>query len=140
MKKSLFLLFLLGILVTSGCKFTVNKDADSSSCADQKGTMPLVMNLTRKIKPEHVSAFRDSFEKCRVGTLQEPGCLNYVMYQSYIDSTEFLITETWANKGEHLKHMETEHLKIHIQEIKGMSEKSGGVSIYVCPHVNEAKL
>lgn len=139
MKKSLSLLFLLGILVTSGCNSTANKEADSGSCAGLKDTMPVVMNLNRKIKPEHVSAFRDSFEKCRVGTLQEPGCLNYVMYQSYLDSTEFFITETWANKGEHLKHMETEHLKIHIQEIKGMSEKSGGVSIYVCPHVNDVK-
>jgi quinol monooxygenase YgiN len=140
MKKSFYSLFLLGIiLVTSGCNSTSKEAGDANCCADQKQSLPVVMNLTRKIKPEFVSAFRDSFEKCRVGTLQEPGCLNYVMYQSYTDSTEFFITETWGNKGEHLKHMETEHLKIHLQEIKGMSDQSGGVSIYVCPHVNDVK-
>jgi quinol monooxygenase YgiN len=97
------------------------------------------MNLTRKVKPEQVAAFKASFEKCKEGTLQEPGCADYGMYQSYIDSTEFIIVETWMNKGEHLKHMETEHLKIHLEEIKDMSEpgfKAVNTTIYVCPGVN----
>lgn len=136
--KKLFLLFAVGVLVLSGCSFAINQETTSS--VDQKESMAYLMNLQRKIKPEFVSAFRNSFEKCRVETLKEPGCVNYVMYQSYTDSTEFFITETWKNKEAHTLHGETPHLKVHIEEIRGMSDpdfKANNTRVYICPHVNE---
>jgi quinol monooxygenase YgiN len=136
--KKLLLLFVVGICTLSACSPAANQE--NTSCVDQKESMVYLMNLQRKIKPEFVSAFRDSFEKCRVETLKEPGCVNYVMYQSYSDSTEFFITETWVNKEAHTLHGETPHLKVHIEDIRGMSDpdfKANNVRVYICPHVNE---
>jgi quinol monooxygenase YgiN len=101
--------------------------------------MKYAMNLYRKVLPEHLEAYKASFEKCRVETLKEPGCLTYGMYQSYNDSTEFLIFEVWANKAAHNEHGQTAHLKQHIEEIKGMSDpsfKADNVMVYICPNVN----
>ncbi len=137
--KKLFLFLSLGLFVLAGCNTPVAKDACGGCCKDSKDSMQVVLNIKRTILPEHVSAFKTSFEKCRESTLQEPGCLDYGMYQSYTDSTVFMIVETWANKGEHLKHMEFPHLKTHLEEIKGMgdtSAKGSFTEVYVCPMVN----
>ncbi|MDR0429523.1 MAG: antibiotic biosynthesis monooxygenase [Tannerellaceae bacterium] len=136
--KNIIASLICSLVILSGCS-TPGQKTETASCEADKASMKLVMNLTRKVKPEHVSAFKASFEKCKVETLNEPGCLDYGMYQSYTDSTEFIIVETWENKGEHLKHMETEHLKVHIQEIKDMGDpnfKAANTNIYVCPNVN----
>ena len=89
---------------------------------------------------ECVSALKESFLKCKESTLLEPGCIDYGMYQSLTDSTEFFIAETWKNDGELQKHGETAHLKQHLNEIKDMGDPSCKGSfrkIYVCPSVND---
>lgn len=138
--KNVFAIMACGLLVLSGCGSpSTDKEATASCCSTDKNELQVVMNLHRKMKPEHVSAFKTSFEKCKESTLNEPGCLDYAMYQSYTDSTVFFIAETWLNKPEHLKHMETPHLKLHLEEIKGMADPSftaKNVNIYVCPQVN----
>jgi quinol monooxygenase YgiN len=136
--KNVIASFVCCLVILSGCNAPSQK-TETASCEADKASMKLVMNLTRKVKPEQVSAFKASFEKCKAGTLQEPGCVDYGMYQSYTDSTEFIIVETWKNKGEHLKHIETEHLKVHISEIRDMGDptfKATNTEIYVCPNVN----
>ena len=83
---------------------------------------------------------KESFLKCKESTLLEPGCIDYGMYQSLTDSTEFFIAETWKNDGELQKHGETAHLKQHLNEIKDMGDPSYKGSfrkIYVCPSVND---
>ena len=105
-----------------------------------KESMEVVLNIKRKVKPECVSALKESFLKCKESTLLEPGCIDYGMYQSLTDSTEFFIAETWKNDGELQKHGETAHLKQHLNEIKDMgapSYKGSFRKIYVCPSVND---
>ena len=105
-----------------------------------KESMEVVLNIKRKVKPECVSALKESFLKCKESTLLEPGCIDYGMYQSLTDSTEFFIAETWKNDGELQKHGETAHLKQHLNEIKDMGDPSYKGSfrkIYVCPSVND---
>jgi len=142
--KNLFVCMVCVLMAGLGaCNSTSQKEtgsgADATCCVSQKENLVYVMNLERKVKPEHIAAFKESFEKCKVGTLQEPGCLDYAMYQSYTDSTRFFIAETWGNKGEHIKHMDTPHLKLHIEEIRGMGDpdfRGNNAEIYVCPMVN----
>lgn len=130
-----------GLMLLSGCCNSTKQDSTAcGTCPADKNSLQVVMNLQRKVKPEFVSAFKASFEKCKESTIQEPGCLGYGMYQSYTDSTEFFIAEIWKNKPEHLKHMETEHLKLHLEETKDMGDPSftaNDVVIYVCPEVNK---
>ena len=105
-----------------------------------KESMEVVLNIKRKVKPECVSALKESFLKCKESTQLEPGCIDYGMYQSLTDSTEFFIAETWKNDGELQKHGETAHLKQHLNEIKDMgapSYKGSFRKIYVCPSVND---
>ncbi len=134
-----FFSFLMAGFLLAGCT-NPSAPAGSCSCADNKSEMLYVMNIVRKVKPEHVATFRESFEKCKIGTDQEPGCVDYNMYQSYTDSTVFFIAETWKNKGEHIKHGSTDHLKIHIEEIRGINDpdfKSITYEMCICPCVNE---
>ncbi|MCD7916502.1 MAG: antibiotic biosynthesis monooxygenase [Tannerellaceae bacterium] len=138
--KNVWILMACCLFILSGCCNSTEKTGcEIPCCSSEKEDMQYVMNIPRKIKPEHVAAFKESFEKCKVETLKEPGCLDYGMYQSYTDSTEFMIVETWKNKAAHLEHMETPYLKVHIEEIQGVGEPGYSkkmAEIYVCPHVN----
>jgi len=139
MKKELTAIFGC-LLFLAACSESVSeKKAASLDCSCNKDSMQVVMNLPQKVKPEFVSAYKMSFNKCAAETLKEPGCLVYEVYQSFDDSTLFFITETWANKGEHLKHMETPHLKALIEETKNMGDSGDtrkSAEIYVCKNVN----
>lgn len=82
----------------------------------------LLLNIVRKVKPEHVSTFRDSFLKCRVETLKEAGCEAYELYQSPTDPTIFFIFEIWKNEEAHKFHSSTPHLKTHSAETRGVAD------------------
>jgi quinol monooxygenase YgiN len=97
------------------------------------------MNIPIKIKPEFVSAYKVAFEKCQTGSLQEEACLEYALFQSYTDSTEFHLFERWTNKPGHNAHMETQHFLQYREETRGMNDraKTKMITTYVCPCVNE---
>lgn len=102
--------------------------------------MMVQLNIVRKMKPGSAAAFIASFQKCKESTVKEPGCIDYSIYQSVEDSTVLFIAETWKNEGELAKHGETEHLKIHAAETKGMADPNGKGSfqkIYICPKTNQ---
>lgn len=88
----------------------------------QKKGDRLLLNIVRKVKPEHVSTFRDSFLKCRVETLKEEGCEAYELYQSPTDPTIFFIYEIWKNEAAHQFHSSTPHLKAHSAETRGVGD------------------
>ena len=139
--KKVFIPMVCVLIALSGCtNGGGNKEATVDSCANGKESMEVVLNIKRKVKPECVSALKESFLKCKESTLLEPGCIDYGMYQSLTDSTEFFIAETWKNDGELQKHGEPAHLKQHLDEIKDMGDPSYKGSfrkIYVCPSVND---
>ena len=82
----------------------------------------MLLNIIRKVNPEHVSTFRDSFLKCRVETLKEAGCEAYELYQSPTDPTIFFIFEIWKNEEAHKFHSSTPHLKTHSAETRGVAD------------------
>lgn len=82
----------------------------------------LLLNIIRKVKPEHVSTFRDSFLKCRVETLKEEGCDAYELYQSPSDPTIFFIFEIWKSEQAHKLHSTLPHLKTHSEETRGVGD------------------
>jgi len=140
MRKVLFII-VCGIVFLAGCCNSSNQqpaDGETCSCAAQKDSMELILNIPIKIKPESVSAYLRAFEKCQAATLLEEACLDYVIFQSYTDSTEFHLFERWTNKPGHLFHMETAHFLQYREETRGMSERArtSMISTYVCPCVN----
>lgn len=113
-----------------------NGDANKcdGNCAPAD-SMNVVLDLHRKIKPDCVSAFKASFARCKQSTVQEPGCIDYGVYQSPEDSTEFLIHEVWLNQTELDKHGQTPHLQAHVAQTKDMCESKADRRFVVCPHV-----
>lgn len=137
--KKLFLFLAAGLFLLPGCNDLATKTTEAN-CADSKSSMRVVLNIQRKIKPEFIAAYKEAFEVCRALTLQEEGCLDYTLYQSYTDSTMFALEETWTNEGALAKHNEAEHLKVLREITKDMPDpdfKSKVARIYVCPCVNE---
>jgi len=131
---------LLIVLMLTGLK----NSPQQAVCTYNKDSLIVVMRFERKVKPEYVSLFKKSFDKCRAEVLaKEPGCLDYSLFQSYHDSTHFCLTEAWATKGAHNDHMKLEHTIKHLAEIKGINDPSfrskTNYTYWVCPGVNASK-
>jgi quinol monooxygenase YgiN len=125
-------------LFTSGL---INRPAQDE-CSFSKDSMNVVMRFEIKVKPEYVAFLKQSFDECKAKVLeQEPGCLDYSLFQSYNDSTLFCLTEAWVTKGAHNAHMQLAHTKKHISETKGIRDPSfkskTGYTYWVCPGANE---
>jgi quinol monooxygenase YgiN len=139
--KNLFL-GIIGILALVSCTGGSKNAVSDNLCGYNKDSMIVVMRFERKIKPEKVAFFKQSFDACRAEVLaKEPGCLDYSLFQSYHDSTMFCLTEAWATKGAHNAHMEMEHTKKHIAEIQGIADpdfkSKTNYTYWVCPGANE---
>jgi quinol monooxygenase YgiN len=142
MKK--LLLSLAGIIVLASCTDRSVKQTAGEGCNYNKDSMIVVMRIERKIKPEFVSLFKQSFDACKAEVLaKEPGCLDYSLFQSYNDSTLFCLTEAWRTKGDHNAHMQLDHTKKHIGETRGISDTTlkskTNYTYWVCPGANKKK-
>lgn len=129
-------LLLIGFF-TAGLKTSPQEQA----CTYNRDSMIVVMRMERKVRPENVALFKDSFDRCRAEVLaKEPGCLDYSLFQSYHDSTLFCLTESWATKGAHNAHMQMEHTKKHLAEIKGINDTTfrskTNYTYWICPGAN----
>ena len=82
----------------------------------------LLLNIIRKVKPEHITTLRDSFLKSREATLKEEGCEAFEIYQSVLDPTIFLIYELWKTAEAHALHTTLPHSKVHSDECRGINE------------------
>jgi len=135
---------ILSILALAAIGFFTSgliKSSSHDECSFNKDSMNVVMRFEIKVKPEYVSFLKQSFDECRAKVLeQEPGCLDYSLFQSYNDSTLFCLTEAWATKGAHNAHMQLEHTKKHIAETQGIRDPSfkskTGYTYWVCPGAN----
>jgi quinol monooxygenase YgiN len=129
-------LLLIGFFTTG-----LKNSPQEKVCTYDKDSMIVVMRMERKVKPENVALLKDSFDRCRAEVLaKEPGCLDYSLFQSYHDSTLFCITEAWATKGAHNAHMQMEHTKKHLAEIKGINDPTfrskTNYTYWICPGAN----
>ena len=138
--KKLLLAIGCGIVLLSGCNNVSNEamSGETCSCAANKDSLQIVMNNALKVKPEYVSAYKVALEICREGSLKEETCLDYELFQSCIDSTEFILYERWANKPGHVAHLQTAHYLQKEEDIRIMKNTPNKKSFntYVCPCVN----
>lgn len=140
MKNLLF--SLAGLIALASCTGGPAEKTAENCCNCNKDSMIVVMRFERKIKPEFVSLFKQSFDACKAEVLaKEPGCLDYSLFQSYHDSTLFCLTEAWRTKGDHNAHMELEHTKKHIGETKGIADpafkSTTNYTYWICPDANK---
>ena len=86
--------------------------------------MEIVMNNALKVKPEYVTAYKEALEICRIGSLQEEACLDYELFQSCTDSTEFLLFERWTDKAGHVAHLKTAHYLKKTEDMAPFAENT----------------
>lgn len=137
-------LSIIGILLISSFSSGLNSGTSNDDCSYDKDSMIVVMRFERKVKPEYVAFFKQSFDACKAEVMKkEPGCLDYSLFQSYNDSTLFCLTEAWATKGAHNAHMQLEHTKKHIAETRNIGDSSfkskTNYTYWICPGANEKK-
>ena len=133
-----FFIAIIGLLILAS--FT--NDLTGRDDAHDKDSMVVVMRFELKVKPEYVGLLKQSFDACKVEVLaKEPGCLDYTLFQSYNDSTLFVINEAWETKGDHNAHMKLEHTKKHLAETKGIRDPSfkstSNYLYWICPEANK---
>ncbi len=136
------LLGLIAFVLLSSFTGGMETNEHDPDCEHDKESMKVVMRFEIKVMPDKVDLLKESFAACKVDVLtKEPGCLEYSLFQSYTDPTHFCITESWATKADHNKHMELEHTKKHLAETRGIHDptfKSNTNYVYwICPCVNE---
>jgi len=136
------LLGLIGLITLGSFTNDLNNDVTSQDCTHDKESMVVVMRFELKVKPEYVALLKQSFDACKEEVLaKEPGCLDYTLFQSYNDSTHFVINETWRTKADHNAHMQLEHTKKHLAETRGIHDptfKSTTNYVYwICPEANK---
>jgi quinol monooxygenase YgiN len=134
----------IGLLTLASCTGGSKNTVSDNECSFNKDSMVVVMRFERKIKPENIAFFKQSFDACKAEVIaKEPGCLDYSLFQSYNDSTLFCLTEAWSTKGDHNAHMQLEHTKKHIAEIQGISDpgfkSTTNYTYWICPGANKAK-
>ena len=142
MKNILF--SLISLFVLGFCTNSFAKGNEENKCTCDKDAMEVVMRFEIKVLPEKVEFLKQSWDECRAQVLaKEPGCIDYSLFQSYNDSTLFVINEAWKTKKAHNDHMKLAHTQKHINEtrdIKDRSFKSKRNYLYwVCPEANAKK-
>lgn len=141
--KNIFLSLVI-LIVFGFSSSTFAKENEKDKCTCDKDKMEVVMRFEIKVKPEYVSFLKQSWNEVRAEVLaKEPGCIDYSLFQSYNDSTLFVINEAWKTKKDHNDHMKLAHTQKHINETKDIKDRSfkskRNYLYWVCPEANAKK-
>src|SRR4029078_4655799 len=71
--------------------------------------LTIIANLVAK--PDKIEETKVLLRALTAATRAEPGCIKYDLHQDDNNPAEFTFYETWADRGEWDKHMETPHTK-----------------------------
>lgn len=135
---------LIGLMLIAISSNTFAKGNEDNKCSCDKDKMEVVMRFEVKVKPEYVAFLKKSWDEVRAEVLaKEPGCIDYSLFQSYNDSTLFVINEAWKTKKDHNDHMKLAHTQKHINETRDIRDRSfkstRNYLYWVCPCANEKK-
>ena len=135
------LLGIIGLFVIGFCFSSFTKGKQEQKCTCDKDKMVVVMRFEIKVMPDKVAFLKQSWDECRAQVLaKEPGCLDYSLFQSYNDSTLFVINEAWKTKADHNAHMKLTHTKKHIEETRDIRDRSfkstTNYTYWICPEAN----
>lgn len=69
--------------------------------------------------PDKIELVKSELVKLIQPTLAEPGCLNYDLHQNNDDPAHFIFYENWESKACLEGHLNSPHVKQHIQATEG---------------------
>lgn len=126
MKKTIIICSLFAFILSSCCVKSEKATENSCKASTEKDSFEYVLNIPKKVKPEYVTYYKEVFEKCQAGTLQEEACIEYKLFQSLSDSTQFHIYERWINKEGQALHTQMDHFKEMMEASKSIFDKTEG--------------
>ena len=83
--------------------------------------LTIIANITAK--SDKVDLVKSELEKLIPITLNEEGCLDYVLHQDNEDPAHFLFYENWESRELWQNHMDNQHLKDFISATDGAIEE-----------------
>jgi quinol monooxygenase YgiN len=90
--------------------------------------MKIYLTALVKCKPGNTAELKGYLQQLVAGSTQEEACLQYELYQSTDDDTQFIFHETWASREGLDLHGQQPHIKTFIAQASPILD--GGLIIY----------
>lgn len=90
--------------------------------------MKIYLTALVKCKPGYTEELKDYLQQLVAGSTQEEACLQYELYQSTDDDTQFIFHETWASKEGLDQHNQRPHIKTFVAQASPILD--GALTIY----------
>jgi quinol monooxygenase YgiN len=90
--------------------------------------MKIYLTALVKCKPGNTAELKGYLQQLVAGSTQEEACLQYELYQSTDDDTQFIFHETWASQEGLDLHGQQPHIKTFIAQASPILD--GGLTIY----------
>ena len=72
------------------------------------------------VKPENIQNFIDETKTSKEGSLKEPGCCGYTIFQSLSDPTKFTLSELYESEEAIESHKKTSHFLAWRENVQPM--------------------
>ena len=79
-----------------------------------------IVQVTVKVKPEYIEAFREATVANASSSVQEPGIARFDVLQQSDDPTRFLLVEVYRTPEDPARHKETEHYRAWRETVEAM--------------------
>lgn len=70
--------------------------------------------------PDQVETLKALLLTLIIPTRQEPGCLQYELYQNQTDPTDFTFVELWENEEFLASHLQSSHIQEALGQLDGL--------------------
>jgi quinol monooxygenase YgiN len=96
--------------------------------------MKIYLTALVKCKAGTTAQMKGFLDQLVAASKQEEACLQYELYQSAADETQFIFHETWASEEGLDQHVKQEHFQLFSQQITELID--GPLSIYKTDRVH----
>ncbi|WP_295717766.1 putative quinol monooxygenase [Mucilaginibacter sp.] len=96
--------------------------------------MKIYLTALVKSKPGFTEEIKGYLDALVAGSIKEEACLQYELYQSTEDETQFIFHETWASQEGLDIHAKQPHIKLFIEQVSPILD--GKLTIYKTDRVS----
>jgi quinol monooxygenase YgiN len=90
----------------------------------------VIVIATAKAKPGKEAALERALREVAGPTRAQPGCVQFSLYRSTIDSSTMIGFERWASKSEHQRHLEGAHVQTLLNHMATILAEPPGIVSY----------
>ena len=98
----------------------------------------LIVQVSCRVKPESVAAFRAATLTNARASIQEPGIARFDVLEDRTDPTHFLLVEAYRSDDAPAAHKETDHYKLWRDTVADMMAEPRAATRFVNLHPDDA--